>query len=285
MIIVDFNQVMLANLMVQLGNYTNSKIEESMLRHMILNSLRSYRTAFKHEFGELVIACDDTNYWRKQIFPYYKANRKKHAEDSDINWDDVYAFLSKIKAEIRENFPYKLIQYHSAEADDIIATLVKKYGSVMNIGEKILILSGDKDFIQLHVYGNVKQYDPTRKKWITHDDPDLFLKEHVIKGDACDGIPSVLCEDDYYVKENRKIKRLTKQRLDSLINNINNTDDGIKANIERNSQLIDLSRIPDEITNGILNEFDMPASDKSKLIPYFQEHKLRYLFEYLNEFV
>ena len=81
MIIVDMNQVMLSNLLMQLGNHTNAQLEENMVRHMVLNSLRSYRQKFYEEFGELVIACDNTNVWRKQVFPYYKANRKKNQEN------------------------------------------------------------------------------------------------------------------------------------------------------------------------------------------------------------
>ena len=165
MIIVDLNQTMLSNLMVQLGNHTNASVEEGMVRHMVLNAIRSYKQKFGGEYGELVIACDNTNYWRKQIFPYYKANRKKNIEKSELNWKDIFECMNKIRAELKEFFPYKVIDVETAEADDVIATLCEEFGTtpgMINIG-KILILSGDKDFIQLHRYTNVSQYDPVRR--------------------------------------------------------------------------------------------------------------------------
>ena len=140
MIIVDLSQVMLSNLMMQIGNHTNAKIEENMVRHMVLNSLRSYNTKFSDEFGEMIIACDNTNYWRKQLFPYYKANRKKNQEKSEMDWKAVFECLNKIRAELKEFFPYRVIDIESAEADDIIATLVGD----ADYGTNILILSGDK---------------------------------------------------------------------------------------------------------------------------------------------
>ena len=158
MIILDFSQVMISNLMMQLGNHTNIPIEEGLFRHMVINSLRSYKSKFSEEFGEIIIACDDKNYWRKQVFPYYKANRKKNRDASEIDWTHVFECFNKIKQEIKEYFPYRVVQVDSAEADDIIATLVGEYGTDLNGPTKILILSGDKDFIQLHSYGNVKQF-------------------------------------------------------------------------------------------------------------------------------
>ena len=173
--------------MMQLGNHLNAQVEEGMVRHMVLNAIRSYKQKFSHEYGEMIIACDNTNYWRKQIFPYYKANRKKAIEKSELNWKDIFECMNKIRAELKEFFPYKVIDVESAEADDIIGTLTREFSSELNNGVKILILSGDKDFIQLHVYPNVSQYDPVRKKWIKHEDPERFLHEHILKGDAGDG--------------------------------------------------------------------------------------------------
>ena len=171
MIIVDLNQTMLSNLMAQLGNHLNAQVEENMVRHMVLNAIRSYKHKFGDEYGELIIACDNTNYWRKQIFPYYKANRKKAISESELNWKTIFDCMSKIRAELKEYFPYRVIDVETAEADDVIATLCETFGATPGMinRDKILILSGDKDFIQLHRYTNVSQYDPVRKKWIKHE--------------------------------------------------------------------------------------------------------------------
>mgnify|MGYP003340665473 CR=1 FL=1 len=160
-------------------------VDEAMCRHMVLNSIKSFRNKYKKDYGELVIACDNRNYWRKQIFPYYKANRKKNIERSELNWKDIFDCLNKIKSELKEYFPYRIIEIEHAEADDVIAVLSHTYSR----REKILIMSGDKDFQQLQRFSNVFQYDPVRKKQIVNSDPITFLKEHIIRGDPGDGIP------------------------------------------------------------------------------------------------
>ena len=285
MIIVDLNQVMLSNLLMQLGNHTNAQIEENMVRHMILNSLRSYRTKFGADYGELVIACDNTNYWRRKLFPYYKANRKKAQEKSDLDWKAIFECLNKIRAELKEFFPYRVIDIESAEADDVIATLVREYGSEMNLGEAILIMSGDKDFIQLHKYGNVKQYDPTRKKWITHKDPEQYLKEHILKGDAGDGVPNVLSSDNCFVVGERQRPLTTKKMEHYLKLTPNEMETAIARNYMRNKQLIDLDETPEEIRVKVMESYQSQENkDRSKLMNYFIANKLRNLTESIGDF-
>jgi 5'-3' exonuclease, N-terminal resolvase-like domain/T4 RNase H, C terminal len=282
MIIVDLNQVMLSNLMMQLGNHTNAQVEESMVRHMVLNSLRSYKQKFGNEFGELVIACDNTNYWRKQKFPYYKANRKKAQEKSELNWKAIFETMNKIRAELKEYFPYRVIDIESAEADDIIATLTD---NGEDIGEKdILILSGDKDFIQLQSKPHVKQYDPVRKKWIKHDNPKRYLMEHILKGDAGDGIPNILSSDNCFVVGERQ-KPLTSKKMFNIIENIDNLDGNIHKNYERNKTLIDLNEVPSEIREKILDSYKSQENKtRDKMFNYFIVNKLKHLMEHIQEF-
>ena len=285
MIIVDFNQVMISNLMMQIGNHTNIPIEEGLFRHMVINSLRSYKQKFGDEFGEIIIACDDKNYWRKQVFPYYKANRKKNREASEINWASVFDTFNKIKNEIREFFPYRVIQVEHAEADDIIATLVNQFGNVLNSGERILILSGDKDFVQLQTFGNVRQYDPVRKKWITVDDPKKFLFEHILKGDAGDGVPNVLSDDDTFVSDKRQ-KPLTQKKIDKIYNDgVFLLDRVADRNFNRNKHMVDLSMVPDNIRTEVLNKYENEAGkDRSKLFNYFIANKLKLMMENVGDF-
>ena len=276
---------MLSNLLMQLGNHTNAQIEENMVRHMILNSLRSYRTKFGSDFGELVIACDNTNYWRRKMFPYYKANRKKSQEASDIDWRAVFECLNKIRAELKEFFPYKVVDIESAEADDIIGTLVNEYGSELNTGEPILIMSGDKDFIQLHKYANVKQYDPTRKKWVVHNDPNHYLKEHILKGDSGDGVPNILSSDNCFVVGERQRPMTTKKMEYYLKLSPNEMETAIARNYMRNKQLIDLDETPEEIRVKVMESYHaQDKKDRSKLMNYFIANKLRNLIENIGDF-
>ncbi len=283
---MDFSQVMLSNIMVQLGNHTNAQIDENIVRHMVLNSIRMYKTKFGAEYGKMVIACDSTNYWRRQLFPYYKANRKKSQAASELDWKAIFECLNKIRDEITEYFPYTTIRIDTAEADDIIGSLCKEFG---NTNEKILIISGDKDFQQLQHYMNVKQYNPVLKKFVTCNDPDKFLKEHIIKGDSGDGIPNFLSDDNCLVTGVRQ-KPITQKKLDSWLNkNPEEFCDSLTQlrNYKRNQQLIDLNMIPDVVYKQIIDSYTSQLDKKSNpnLMNYFISNRLKNLMENMNEFV
>lgn len=281
MIIVDLNQVMISNLMMQIGNHKNIQIEEDLVRHMVLNSIRGYKTKFSAEFGDLVIACDDKNYWRKRVYPYYKANRKKDREASELDWNAIFETLNKIREELKEYFPYKVIQVEHAEADDIIATLVKEY----NHKEKILILSGDKDFSQLQKYPNVKQFSPVQKKYIICTNPDLFLKEHIMRGDTGDGIPNFLSPDNVFVIGGRQSPVTTKKLSSWVLQEPEQfCTETMLRNYKRNQQLIDLEYIPEDISSQVIEQHSSQKKDRSKLFNYFIEHRLKNLMESIGEF-
>jgi hypothetical protein len=283
MIIMDLSQVMISNLMIQLGNHTNAEIEEDLLRHMILNSVRSYNVKFKAEFGELIIACDAGNNWRRQIFPYYKANRRKSREKSEINWTAVFETMNKVRDELKEFFPYRVIRVDGAEADDVIGTLAQTYG---NTNEKILILSGDKDFVQLQSYINVQQFDPVQKKWRKTNDVDKFIKEHIIRGDIGDGVPNFLSADDTFVVGARQ-KPISQKKLDSWLtmDPKDFCDEKMLRGYLRNQQLVDLNFIPADIRAEVLVQYEKESGKgRDKLFNYFIDRRLKLLLESINEF-
>jgi hypothetical protein len=275
---------MISNLMKTLGNHAGStEIEEDLLRHFILNSIRSYNVKFKAEFGEMIIACDDRNYWRRQIFPYYKANRKKDREASTLDWNAIFISLNKIRDELKECFPSRVIQIDSAEADDVIGTLCMHFG---NTHEKILIVSGDKDFRQLQAFNNVKQYDPVRKNWMKENNPSAYLKEHIIRGDMGDGVPNFLSSDDSLVLKIRQ-KAISQKKLDQWVymNPDEFCDEDMLRNWKRNEQLVDLSKIPDIIQTQIIDSYEAQANkSREKLFNYFIAHKLKNLMSDLSQF-
>ena len=284
MIILDLNQVMISNFMAQIGNHTDVKIDESLFRHMVLNSIRSFKSRFK-EYGDLIIACDDKNVWRKQVFPQYKANRKKDRETSEIDWSNIFNILNKVRNELKEVSPYRVIQVDHAEADDIIGTLVHKFGNMLNTGDKILILSGDKDFAQLHIYGNVSQYDPVRKKFITHSNPVMFTRELILKGDRGDGIPNILSNDDCIVNGERQKKMFVNKYI-HIANPREYFKDDLLKNWIRNETLIDLTYVPQNIQEKILFEYEKQANRPSdKLELYFAKHNLKTLAEKIEDFL
>lgn len=285
MILVDMNQVTISNLMMQVVNQKDNEVNEDMVRHMVLNALRSYRSKFYEEYGELVICYDGRNYWRKEIFPFYKQNRKKSRESSDLNWDDIFKTLNKIKDEIKTVFPYKVLELESAEADDIIASIV--FDMAKNpLPESILIISSDKDFFQLQSHSFVKQYSPILKKFVSGSDPEEYIKVHILKGDRSDGIPNFLSPDDTFVNNIRQ-KPLGAKKIDELIekNPKEFCNEEMLRNYQRNQRLIDLTFVPSNIQDKIIQQFkDVKCGNRSGLLNYFIKNRLKNLTESLSEF-
>jgi hypothetical protein len=281
MILVDMNQVTISNLMIQIKD---EPLSEDLVRHMVLNSLRSYKTKFSKDFGELVLCYDDRHCWRKDYFPYYKQNRKKARSESSLNWNELFDILTKIQNELEENFPYKVLKIEGAEADDIIAIISNRISSTPNLYEDILIISGDKDFIQLHEKNNVKQYSPTLKKFVVDDNPEQYKFEHIIRGDKGDGVPNVLSQDTVFVDELRQ-RPITKKKLTEWKEN-GIPEGEIKRNYQRNKTLIDFDSIPNELGELIYNMWvdKITQSDRSKILPYFMKHRLKELTEKLGDF-
>jgi hypothetical protein len=288
MILIDLNQVMISNLMMQLNSNASNPIDENLIRHMVLNSIRMYNVKFKDTYGDIVICCDDKKYWRRDFFPYYKAGRKKDRDASPFDWNLIFETLNKVRDEIKEHFPYKVIQVDKTEADDVIATLTQKFGVQLknSTTEKILILSSDKDFMQLQKFANVEQFSPMGKKFLKCGDPDKFLKEHIFKGDRSDGIPNFLSCDDTFVTESRQ-KPVTEKKLNKWLEEEPESfcDEVMLRNYKRNELLIDLSKIPTEYQEKILDAYDnAPKRGREKLLNYFIQNRMKQLMEHIQEF-
>ena len=281
MILVDMNQISLASMMMHLHMSKSKEPDGNMVRHMILNSLRMYRTRFSSEYGELVLCYDSKHYWRRDYFPEYKSGRRKSREKDDKNWDAIFLCLNEIKDELKENLPYKFLEVYGAEADDIIGILCA------TISEEIMIISGDKDFIQLQRYPNVKQFSPITKKSVNGANPGGYLKEHIFRGDTSDGIPNVLSPDNTFTDGLRQ-KPLGKKKIASWMEHDFDDvapNDEVKRNYQRNRKLIDLTYTPEELTREIINTYnEAPFGDRSKLLNYFIQKRLKNLTESIGEF-
>ena len=279
MILVDLNQVLISNFMVQTRGAPDVKPNKEMIRHMVVNSLRGFNVKFKNKYGNMILCADAGNPWRRDAFPNYKYSRRKGRDDSAFDWENIFNIITEIKNEIRDNFPYAVMYIERCEADDIIAILAKYYHQ----SEPIMIVSGDKDFIQLQRFTNVEQYAPIQKKFLGEDIvPEQFLMEHIIKGDRSDGIPNILSADDCFVT-GEKQKPITKKRLEEFSSG--QMDAETKANFERNKKLVDLMQIPGLLENEIINSYrNYKFNDRSKLLTYFIENKLKSLMENIGDF-
>jgi len=291
-LIFDIQQTMIANLAMQLtGRYSQEiaektdkglAVNEGLLRHMILNSIRFNRNKFP-EYKDVVIACDGYS-WRRQAFKYYKASRKTTRDASSINWDEIFKSFATIRHELKTYFPYRTIYVERAEADDIIAQVV--YHESTKNASPIMILSGDKDFKQLQTFKNVRQWDPTRKKFVTEDDPKGFLAEHIITGEQGDGIPNIISDDDYYVNPEKRT-RLTKKHISEIKQKIavGMLDKELETNYNRNRTLIDLRCCPKDLAKEIITDYESQAGKtRARLFTYFVKNKLTNLMENIQEF-
>ena len=287
MILIDFTQVVIGSLMVALNR--GEDLDDDLVRHLILNNIRYYRTRFTEDYGEVVICCDSRHYWRKDYFPNYKANRKVDRKKSEYNWDLIFETLNNIRDEIKENFPYKVIEVYGAEADDIIATLSKSEK------DNTIIISSDKDFIQLHS-DTIKQYSPVVKKFIDNKNPKQYLKEHIIKGDRSDGVPNVLSADDTFITDKRQ-KPIRKTVIAELLEEMNRFEPTLLYNIvrcpkdtwirnwQRNETLIDLTKIPQNIVFSIQQEFEnVKTGKRENLFNYFITNKLTNLLDNIGDY-
>ena len=281
MILLDYSQIALSNIIVQKLN------DENMIRHMILNSIRMYNKKYRDEYGQMVICADGMNTWRKDYFPLYKAHRKKNRNESNQDWNEIFRILNLVRDEIKENLPYKVLHMEGLEADDIIGALAintQEFGK----NEPVMIISSDKDFIQLQKYSNVKQFSPIQKKMVSDPNPRSYMFEHIMKGDKGDGIPNVLSPDNAIMDDIRQ-SPMTKKKIEYWAENADNLRDVMTSeeyrNYQRNKTLIDLSEIPTELQNNVINTYESqkPAM-KMRVLNYLIKKRCNHLIEVVEEF-
>ena len=280
MILIDYNGIAISNIVAM-----KLDVEENLIRHMILNSIRLHRRKYKDKYGEVVIATDGMKNWRRDAFPYYKAKRKDARKQSSMDWNEVFRIINMVLEEIKENFPYKVVSVDSCEADDIIGTLVNRTQEFGNY-ENVMIISGDKDFVQLQQYDNVAQYSPVQKKAIKTDNPRLDKLDLILSGDTADGVPNVLSADNCLAEGIRQTP-LRKKIKEQLMNDPKSMGEEVFRNIQRNDMLINLDRTPNPIKEKIIYTYEQqdPWENKGKVFPYLVEKDCRMLIDEIGDFI
>lgn len=299
-ILIDLSQVVLGACYAFKDDLSTTKTSEdranaiNLIRHVILSQLKYYNTKYKQQYGKLIVCCDGRNYWRKKVFPYYKANRKAMRSKIDMDWNLIFETINEVIDDLHNNFLFPVIRVDYAESDDVIATLTKYFqdhevveGPMFDAKQEILIVSSDKDFVQLQTFDNVKQISPVTKKFVDDPNPALYLAKKCVIGDKGDGIPNVYSDDDAFVA-NKKCPKMTQKRIDGLLESgyDNYGDATIKRNWHRNKVLIDFAYIPEKITNRILDEYQKPLQgNKQKIFDYLIKHQCNLLLNDINGFV
>ena len=283
MILLDFSNIIVGSIMVAHKVPDEERFGEDFIRHLVLNSIRSYRNKYKNKYGEIVICTDFHSSWRKEIFPFYKAHRKverdKQKVEKGMDWSALFETINKIIVEIDTFFPYKVIRVEHAEGDDVIAVLSRTFK------EKSLIVSSDKDFSQLYKYKWIRQFSPMKQKMLNGIDPIMYLKEHIIRGDKGDGIPNILSEDDCIVSGVRQKSISKKKIINWLVQDPHDFNDEMKRGWIRNKILIDFDLIPKPITTAILKQYNEEKKyQQGQLMNYFIKNRLKYLMENMGDF-
>jgi 5''-3'' exonuclease (including N-terminal domain of PolI) len=149
---------------------------------------------------EVVLAFDGKKNWRKSYtnsplsltYKKYKGNRRQNLTDSQLEklkrFDE---FVLEFKGFLKDNTGLLVLFNDRLEADDLIA------GYVMNhAGEKHVIISQDRDYLQLLRFPDTTIIDPKTGKQLTladyDHDPDYFMFQKCIRGDASDNVMSAL---------------------------------------------------------------------------------------------
>ena len=297
MILVDYSQVALAAILTFQRELKGTESEvKNLIRHVTLSTLKSYKKKYGKDYGEMVICCDGRKYWRKDFFEFYKGMRKSNRDKSDLDWKLIFDTLSEMRTDLATYFPYRVIHVERAEADDIIAVMCKYLQEnqliqqgLVEESQNILILSSDKDFKQLQLLPNVKQWSPMQKKYITATQREIieYKIEHIVKGDAGDGIPNIFSKDDVFMKGERQ-KPVSAKRLQEFYDNgfIACKNDDERRNWQRNVTLVDFDYIPPDVSEDIVLAYinTNPNTDKMKIMNYLMENRCRLLLDEIEDF-
>jgi hypothetical protein len=256
MILVDFSNVIYGSIFAQTKG--GAIQDNELLRHMVCNSLRKLKEKHGRKYGRMVLCFDSGNPWRREYYPHYKAKRK--AQRAEKNQDDVremFDFMNQLQRDLEDYSPYPCVYASRCEADDVVAVLAMKTASE---GEDVLIVSQDTDFYQLHS-NRISQYLNRKNKIVSCECPNDELNEKIARGDSSDSIPNCLSDDDVFVTEGKRQKPMRASVVAQVVRGQFPTAEA-KRNWDRNKKLIDLTEIPEEYSQLIVDEYDSAADAK-----------------------
>ena len=243
MILVDMSNLAISALQQACaGSKEQTKLTATSVRHIVLKKLvEVHKKIGRHH--PLILCFDSRNYWRKDFMSCYKGSRKK--TDDQFSWEEFYTHYNAMKVELPLYFNYKCIEIDRVEADDIIFCI-----SEYERGHNVIIASSDTDDLQiLEKYPEAAQFSIKHNKFITCEDYNYTLIEHIIEGDKVDTIANILSDEDTYINPEKRSKALTKQKRAALKFIIPEEN---KARFEQNKQIIEayLAPMPKRIGNS-----------------------------------
>lgn len=269
-----------------------SNIPWNLWKYNVFNSIYATICKFR-DVEEVILAIDDTNSWRKSFYKRYKESRKEKKKESKIDWSELYTMMNSLISELKHYMPFKVIKVKSAEADDIIGVLVKKFKN------KCVIIARDEDYFQC--FGRNKNlviYDPiSQKKYTKEDFPDVkkFLMKLIFCGQAKDDIPNIITPNDWGLTESTKGKKrpgFGEKSFEKIQDDVKNfIDNGYKnkyygevnlrENLRRNRILIDFDKIPNTVVDRILSAYNRSHNlpPLNNIYLWFEKYQMRSFIE------
>ena len=252
-------------------------VNYDLMKFRIFDSI--YRSLFRvNGVREVVLAMDDRRSWRKLYWTKYKANRKDKRERLDLDWDEYFEVYESFMQEIKDHFPFKVIKVKDAEADDVIGAVV------LGKPQDFYIISTDKDFLQLSS-PRVKIYNPLKKTLVEHPNPELFLVQECMTGQAKDNIYNVKTPLDY--PDGKRKPGFGAKAFEKALAGAGGykqflIDNDLTERFEFNRNLMDFARIPTEIQRRIMRDYDgYQKPDLGMIHEFFKKHQYP---EYLDNF-
>jgi len=227
--------------------------------HILFNK---YNNLFK-TYGNLIICHEGKNSlnWRRKIYNDYKRNRdKSKQEQSYLDLKKAFPIIE----DVLNLYPTKQIKIDEMEADDVMYALAIEFASK---GEDVLVISTDKDMIQLkNHYDNIDVYSPMKKMFYKAI-PNIVM-EKAICGDSSDNIPGIYRVGPKTLEKMLLDKNLWKKKMAN----------GNQKLYESFTQIVDLSKFPKEKHEEAVKMYydnDYNLFDPNKIELFYFENQMQ----------
>lgn len=267
-----------------LGNENNQWLDKDFYaywKHLVLSSLL-YNISDRKP-NKIIFAIEGMGNWRKEIYKDYKAKRKDARDKSIIDFDTFFPILEHFINNLGRMFSnIYVLRVDNSEADDVIAVLTELF--VQNKNNEIELISTDRDFIQLQIYKNFRQFNPIKREYIKSINPKKDLEVKILTGDSSDNISGI----QYGIGKKTAEKLLNggvfkKKSLEQLLE-----DEEIKKAFIRNRMLIDFKYIPKEVKERIIkayNDYEIKDIDGNEVWQWLLREKLNKLSDDWQQFL
>jgi 5'-3' exonuclease len=278
LLLIDFNNLVFRTLFAKDVEIHSESPLLQLWKIMVFDSVYNAFT-YNDKIDEIVLAIDAKRQWRKAYYPRYKENRKKNRDKSGLDWTFLFKVINQYIADIKHHMPFKVMQVRSAEADDIIGTLV------LNLKTNCVITSNDEDYKQL-ISPKVKLWNPSKRKYVKCDDPKKFLTMKCLMGQSKDDIPNVKTPNDWgqtaetFDKRKPGLGPVTAEKI--IAEGVDDwlEENDLKDRFKRNRILIDFEKIPHTIQDRTLDQYyDYNFPPPENMYKFFEKFEMRNYLE------